>query len=253
MRSKISRFFYRSRSIFIIFTVMIVMFCVLYLLLSQPVFDWMDYQNYGPHTIPNEVMVGGEQETSRRIEIFWLAPYTEVSIPQRSAVDIVRLKRTDGQWEKRAYIDFNNGRNRRQVYLGPLTYQLPDTPIQTIMFELGGTRFIIGCVDEQIKGTLQFIDFSNFNNDQIHIDSINAAIGPPRCFYITHGEWKMTIWKSIGRIDISTRESLDKLRREKQGGIEWEKKYDPPIEIAPLLIHVNAPTDIPLTPSTGGK
>ncbi|MBI4630625.1 MAG: hypothetical protein HY740_02710 [Chloroflexi bacterium] len=192
--------------------------------------------------IPPEGLVGADAKSARMVTTRALSQWANVD--DGTLLRIFEVKLPDGRLERRAFIQTTDVPSSPDVYLGPLTHQLGDTPAQTILFEVGGSRFIFGCVDDTVRGTLAF-----FNAQRVEPNKAKwmratkiGEIEEARCFIFPIFASEIKEWTAVSEVRITTRESLStEAASLTLTGSQWEKTFDPPIDISSLFIHITLP------------
>ncbi len=135
----------------------------------------------------------------------------------------------DGFTERRGYLDINDG--EQLIYLGPLSYQLPDASMETQFIEIAKYRFIIFWVDDSITQELETVSFNRpyyhgmeyEGKDDRKTGGITGRGGIIPIF----PHWSFALWNSLESIEINYLETSKIGKKRKK----LEAIYSPPLEI----------------------
>lgn len=202
--------------------------------------------NYYAHSsafIPAESLEGMDASSARIIHTLYFYAFG-VDTLGTTAVRIYKGKTLNGQYTVRAFITEDTGNPKAPTtYLGPLTRQLGDAPLLTMMLEAKNVRFIIGYADETITGTPELIWFDGGIEGRRDYQKKGSYIDKERTFYILAYAYEYDEWLYIRSIRIHTVETSREADRKKTLDYlyAWEKKFDPHIEIQSMFIKVSLP------------
>lgn len=196
---------------------------------------------------PDEALVGMRFRSARHIDSY---PFTVVpGGPPWASVQVFEGTLHDGSRQLRAYVTFDD---RPPQYLGPLTRQLDDAPMQTILVRAGNDRVIMGRVDESVSWPYDpniLLVSSKINPLSKRLDILQGQTLKHSFSIGIHADeterWstitKMYIW-SAGSINRSA--ERDRNRDDSHDSFDkdldsdWVRQFNPPLDIEHLFIPV---------------
>jgi hypothetical protein len=143
---------------------------------------------------------------------------------------VIDAKITGGKLVHRAFL---NGPDRHTTYIGALMRELPDVPLETLFFDLNGTRFAIVWVDESVPGDVRSVTLGRppqqDNDDSMNVLRTGEAVNRVAVIPIAPAE--AHLWQSLA----------DVLVQSNRTGFALEHTYDPPFSIQSLFQPVELP------------
>ncbi len=177
----------------------------------------------GSAAIPQAALENVEARAFRKLRTEDVSAYVD-GFSGRVELVIGEARLKGGALERRAYLTFQG---YPPVYLGPLTPQLADVPLETLFVDVGGDRFVIAWVDESILGTptsvvlgrpvLQPVD------DSMNTLRVGAAVNRVAILPIAAAE--ALLWPEVSEARVQTRSE----------GFVWQRQFDPPVFVEHLF------------------
>ncbi len=170
------------------------------------------------------------------------------SLPADATLNYFQVRTTSGNDEIRTFLR-TGPEETSSVYVGQLTHIFPDAPVQVVLFDVNGERYIAGRIDESISGMLETIAFERQEFDTSRwMEATKISDIRERLFLIPITAEEARQWQSIQRITISTRESLKAMHEEisvakseqrlpEHDGSAWSQLYDPAVDISTRFIN----------------
>lgn len=185
-------------------------------------------------SIPPEGLVDARPRSAR---VLWTADPSQWSsqVPAGSRLRVYQVELTNGQIERRVL--FQASRQPAQ-YLGALTHQLGQAPVETMLIEIGADRFIVGRVDETISGQLAFVDMERVEPHRPDwMKATKSSTVKSRVFILPIFADQTEQWNQLARVAIKTRESLAQgVKNPALGGSAWEVVFEPPLDISTFWV-----------------
>lgn len=171
------------------------------------------------------------------------------SLPTNATLNYFQVRTTAGDDEFRVFLRTGSEETSSE-YVGQLAPIFPDAPIQVVLLDINGERYIAGRIDETVSGTLETIAFERQESDSSRwMEATKVSDIHERLFLIPITAEEARQWQAIQRITISTRESLKAMHDEigaakseqrlpEHDGSAWSKIYDPAIDISTRFINL---------------
>jgi hypothetical protein len=148
-------------------------------------------------------------------------------VPEETVLGIFEAARPDGRCERRVFL---NRRGQPAVYLGPLTRQLDDAPVDTLFVQVGSLPLILGYIHPDV--------FSAGGNvilrTESGVEENGAAGGGALRRMVGYHGFILAVFER--KEDWNTISGL-KLRGS-AGSFTWKGTFEPPIDTRPLWIRV---------------
>lgn len=170
------------------------------------------------------------------------------NLPSNATLNYFQVRTTSGDEEIRVFLRPGT-EDTGTVYAGKLTSIFPGAPIQVVLLDVKGERYIAGYIDDAIPGTLETIAFERYETDPSRwTEATKTSDIRERLFLVPISAEETRKWEAVQRITISTRESLKAMHDEigvakseqrlpKHDGSAWSQVYDPAINISTRFIH----------------
>lgn len=132
------------------------------------------------------------------------------------------------------------GSGEQQHYLGVLTPQLNEAPVQTIFLEIEDTRYIVGIVNASVDGNLTFLSMRNSEGTNKASENEKTSAINNRVFFIPIFANELPQWENISWIGITTKETSNKaIEAGTLNFYEWEATFASPINLSPFWKYVD--------------
>ncbi|KAB8145123.1 hypothetical protein F8S13_04655 [Chloroflexia bacterium SDU3-3] len=170
--------------------------------------------------------------------------------PLRTSMGMITHFQPNNQDIRISLWEYPNGEVKAELssdnnrHIGTLEHQFPNMPAKTILVHTvaNDSYKIIGVIDRSFPAPFHIIEFEPAGADPADKDSLKSQQGyhaVPRLFSISIEPNELANWQSIRRIAIKTRMSIKQGAAAPSGaGNAWEQRYDPAVELAPLIIEV---------------
>lgn len=152
--------------------------------------------------------------------------------PNKIKLHVVSVVLNNGYEERRAYLSFKENQFK---YLGSLNKLSINTPIELVLFEINGNRFIVAWVDEEVSERPTFVTIERpiqlASDDSMRV--LNTGEIHNRVALIYIHESQSLLWQKLTSIRVTGQNVTT--------GYALEKKFNPLLSIASDFIKVNIP------------
>jgi hypothetical protein len=180
---------------------------------------------------PEEVLRGVEDRAIRTLRTDRLNQLIFALAGKQTELKVAEVTLNDRSQERRAFLTFPNN---QYYYLGPLQRLDPDDPVEFILFELSGSRFIAIWIDEAVVKNPSFVTVMRpqqlASDDSMRVLNTGEAVNRVALIYIPESQGPL--WNKLVAVRITGRGVT---------GYAWEKIFEPPLEIEPYFIEVSPP------------
>ncbi len=196
---------------------------------------------------PDVALVGVRYRSAWYIDSYSFEPGP--GVPADAALNVFEATLHDGTQQQRAYVTF---KDRPPQYLGPLTRQLGDAPLQTIFVRAGNDRVIMGWIDKSVSGhydpNISFVA-SKINPRSNRLDRLPGQ-GLKQSFRVAIHEDEAERWRTLTKIYIWSEASIERSTPQERPNSnsyrsfdedvdsDWVRHYNPPFDIEHLYIRV---------------
>lgn len=178
---------------------------------------------------PEAVLQGVEDRAIRTLRTDPLDRLVADAAGQKLELRVVEVTLNNRTKERRAFLTFDDDRHE---YLGRLKRLDMDSPLEFILFEIRGSRFVATWVDETAAENPTFVTFGrpqqSPGDDSMRVLNTGEVVNRVAVLYLPESEAQL--WDEITTIRISSHGVT---------GYAWEKAFEPPLAIASYFIEVN--------------
>lgn len=179
--------------------------------------------------VPQVALDGVEARAFRKLRSEDLNPYvTGYDRPLMLVVGDARL--TNDGLERRAYITPTDA---APIYLGALSRQWANVPLEMLCLDLEGDRFIVIWVDEMVAGTPTTVTFGRPMQQSIDdsMNTLRVAAVANRVAIVPIAAVEAALWQEINDIRVQTR----------QEHFAWQARFEPPLAINNCFTSITLP------------
>lgn len=179
---------------------------------------------------PDPVLQGVEDRAIRTLRT---DPLGQLVSPTGDTVElrVVEVTLSDRSQERRAFLTLADGQFE---YLGPLAGLQPGDPLEYLLFEINGSRFVAVWIGEDAVERPSFATLERprqlSTDDSMRVLSTGEVINRVGLLYLPADEARL--WDELTAVRITGRGVT---------GYAWETDFAPPLNIAPRFTPVNLP------------
>ena len=158
---------------------------------------------------------------------------------------VISANKLSGGLVYRAWLSQEENGQKVSAYAGEFSRQLGNFPVQTLMFEAWGKRFILGVVEPQVPGNLLYAGFERRILDtekdvrgKVLIDTIKEGRVHERNFFVLIEPEEFSHWERIASAYVQSEESLDRFNNgpKNNSSAEASIKYSPDKDISQYFV-----------------
>lgn len=179
--------------------------------------------------VPQVALDGVEARAFRKLRSEDIGSYV-TGYDQPLTLVVGDAKLTSGALERRAYITPTDA---APIYLGALSRQWADAPLETLCFDLQGDRFIVIWVDETVAGAPTTVTLGRPVQQAVDdsMNTLRVAAAANRVAIVPIAALEAPLWQEINDLRVQTR----------QGNFAWQARFDPPLAINSCFTSVTLP------------